>query len=245
GLAKAVYPATLITLILSDVVGDDLDSIASGPCVPDLSSFKDCLAILTKYSIEEQIPPPVFKYIYAGAKEEESETLKSDHHFFQKTLNVIVASNFNALLKAKEKGDELGYNTLLLSSMLEGETREVAGNHVAIAREIQQHGLPLETPACLLSGGETTVKIRGTGLGGRNQEFVLAAAIKMRGMENVVVLSGGRMSLFSVVELMAMMAQLMLRGRLLTHQRSSARQRLVWIRFRTSMTTTPTIFLIN
>ena len=191
GLAKAVYPATLITLILSDVVGDDLDSIASGPCVPDLSTFKDCLAILTKYTIEDQIPATVFKYIYAGAKEQELETPKSDHHFFKKTQNVIVASNFNALLKAKEKGDELGYNTLLLSSMLEGETREVAGNHIAIVREIQQHGLPIETPACLLSGGETTVKIRGTGLGGRNQEFVLAAAIKMKGMDNIVVLSGG------------------------------------------------------
>ncbi|RLB60508.1 MAG: glycerate kinase [Deltaproteobacteria bacterium] len=191
GLAKAVYPATLVTLVLSDVVGDDLDSIASGPCVPDPRTFEDCQEILSKYSIADQIPAPVLAHIYAGAKGQVAETPKAGQDFFKKTQNVIVANNFNALLKAKEKADELGYNTLLLSSMLEGETREVAGNHIAIAREMQKHGFPIKTPACLLSGGETTVKIKGTGKGGRNQEFVLAAAIKMVGMDNLVVLSGG------------------------------------------------------
>ena len=191
GLAKAVYPATLVTLVLSDVVGDDLDSIASGPCVPDPRTFEDCQEILSKYSIADQIPAPVLAHIYAGAKGQVAETPKAGQDFFKKTQNVIVANNFNALLKAKEKADELGYNTLLLSSMLEGETREVAGNHIAIAREMQKHGFPIKSPACLLSGGETTVKIKGTGKGGRNQEFVLAAAIKMVGMDNLVVLSGG------------------------------------------------------
>lgn len=191
GLAKAVYPATLITLILSDVVGDDLDSIASGPCVPDSRTFADCRAILEKYSIESEIPSTVVSYIDAGIAGRVPETPKSGQVFFTKTQNVIVASNFNALLAAKKKADELGFNSLLLSSMLEGETRDVAGNHIAIAREIRKHGYPLETPACLLSGGETTVRIKGTGKGGRNQEFVLAAAIKMSGMDNLVVLSAG------------------------------------------------------
>ena len=191
GLARAVYPATLITLILSDVVGDDLDSIASGPCVPDSKTFSDCKAIFTKYSIADEIPCSVLRYIESGIAGIVPETPKTGQDFFKKTQNVIVASNFNALLKAKEKAAELGYNTLLLSSMFEGETREVAANHIAIAREIQLHGYPLPQPACLLSGGETTVRIQGTGKGGRNQEFVLAAAIKMSGMKNVIVLSAG------------------------------------------------------
>ena len=191
GLAKAVYPATLVTLILSDVVGDDLDSIASGPCVPDSSSFADCQAILTKYSIGDDIPATVLLHIESGLAGNVSETPKAGEIFFKKTQNVIVASNFNALLKAKEKAIELGYNTLLLSSMIEGETRMVAANHIAIAREIQSHSQPLPQPACILSGGETTVKIKGTGKGGRSQEFALAAAIKMAGMKNVTVLCAG------------------------------------------------------
>ncbi|MFK5925740.1 MAG: glycerate kinase [Desulfuromusa sp.] len=191
GLAKVVYPATLITLILSDVVGDDLDSIASGPCVPDSRTFSDCKAIFKKYSIENTIPSNVLQHIEAGIAGKVAETPKAVQDFFQKTQNVIVASNFDALLKAKEKADELGYNTLLLSSMLEGETRDVAANHIAIAREIQQHGYPLQLPACVLSGGETTVRIQGTGKGGRNQEFALAAAIKLTDMQGVTVLSAG------------------------------------------------------
>ena len=191
GLAKAVYPATLITLILSDVIGDDLDSIASGPCVPDSKTFFDCQAIFKKYSITNEIPSSVLNHIESGIAGNVSETPKAGQPFFKKTQNVIVASNFNALLKAKEKADDLGYNTLLLSSMLEGETRDVAANHIAIAREIQLHGYPLQQPACILSGGETTVKIQGNGKGGRSQEFTLAAAIKMAGMEKVTVLCAG------------------------------------------------------
>ncbi|MCK5826802.1 MAG: glycerate kinase [Desulfuromusa sp.] len=191
GLARAAYPATLVTLILSDVIGDDLDSIASGPCVPDSKTFVDCKAIFKKYSITNEIPSSVLSHIESGIAGTVAETPKSGQEFFKKTQNVIIASNFNALLKAKEKADELGYNTLLLSSMLEGETRDVAANHIAIAREVQLHGYPLQQPACLLSGGETTVRIQGTGKGGRSQEFTLAAAIKIAGMENITVLCAG------------------------------------------------------
>jgi len=191
GLARAVYPATLITLILSDVVGDDLDSIASGPCVPDSRTFQECRGIFTKYSIESEIPFAVLQYIELGIAGIVPETPKIGQDFFRKTQNVIVARNFDALLKAKEKADELGYNTLLLSSMIEGETRDIAVNHMAIGKEIILHGYPVRKPACLLSGGETTVTIKGDGKGGRNQEFVLVAALNMKGMENSVVLSGG------------------------------------------------------
>lgn len=191
GLARAVYPATLVTLILSDVVGDDLDSIASGPTVPDHSTYADCLRIFDKYRLNRRILEPVMTHLRRGAAGEIPETPKPDEDIFSRTQNVIVASNYDALIKAKEKADSLGYNTLLLSSMLEGETREVAANHIAIAREIQKHGQPLKVPACLLSGGETTVRIKGTGKGGRNQEFSLAAAVKADGMEKVVILSAG------------------------------------------------------
>lgn len=190
-LARATYPATLITLILSDVVGDDLDSIASGPCVPDSRTFADCMTILKKYDIHNRIPNNVLSYLRAGVAGQVPETPKQGEVFFDKTFNVIVANNFNALLNAKKKADSLGFNTLLLSSMLEGETREVAANHIAIAAEIQKNGFPLKTPACILSGGETTVRIKGTGKGGRNQEFVLASALRMADMKNVVVLSAG------------------------------------------------------
>lgn len=191
GLARAVYPATLVTLILSDVVGDDLDSIASGPCVYDSKTFSDCKAIFEKYSIKDEIPASVLQHIELGVAGKVSETTKEGQHFFKTTQNVIVGGNFKALLKAKEQADYLGYNTLLLSSMLEGETREVAANHVAIAREIELHGYPISKPACLLSGGETTVTIKGDGKGGRNQEFVLAAALKVAGIENIIVFSAG------------------------------------------------------
>ncbi len=191
GLARAVYPATLVTLILSDVVGDDLDSIASGPCVPDSKTFSDCKEIFTKYLIEGEIPATVLQHIESGIAGTVPETPKVGQDFFKKTQNVIIARNFDALLKAKEKADELGYTTLLLSSMIEGETRDVAMNHMAICTEIQLHGYPVKKPACLLSGGETTVTIKGTGKGGRNQEFVLAAALRMAGMEDAVVLSAG------------------------------------------------------
>lgn len=191
GLARAVYPAPIITLILSDVVGDDLDSIASGPCVPDSMTFADCQSIFAKYAIESEIPERVRNYITRGLAGDVPETPKHGDEIFRKTQNVIVANNFNALVKAKEKSEELGYNTLLLSSRIEGETREVACNHMAIAAEIELNEFPIPKPACILTGGETTVKLKGSGKGGRNQEFVLAAAMKMEGIRHCVVLSAG------------------------------------------------------
>lgn len=143
-LARATYPATLVTLILSDVVGDDLDSIASGPCVPDSRTFDDCMTILKKYDIEKQVPANVLSYLCAGIKGQVPETPKRGEIFFNKTRNIIVANNFNALLNAKKKADSLGFNTLLLSSMLEGEARDVAANHIAIAAEIQKKWLSFE-----------------------------------------------------------------------------------------------------
>lgn len=190
-LAKAAYPAILISLMLSDVVGDDLDVIGSGPTVPDLSSYSDCLEIFSKYKIHDQLPPVIIKHIKAGISGKIPETPKRGDKVFDKALNLVIGSNIGAITAAKTKAAELGYNTLILSSMIEGETRDVACVHAATAKEVLKTGNPLPKPACILSGGETTVSITGNGLGGRNQEFVLAAAIDIAAHENIVVLSAG------------------------------------------------------
>ena len=190
-LARAAYPATLVTLILSDVVGDDLDVIASGPTVPDLSVFDDCLSILQRYNILSAIPEKILNHIKLGIAGVIPETPKSTDPAFNTTHNLIIGSNIDALYAAKEKAERLGYHALLLSSMIEGETRYIAQVHGAIAREIIKSGNPISRPACILSGGETTVSISGKGLGGRNQEFALAAAIDIAGNKNILILSGG------------------------------------------------------
>jgi len=190
-LAQAAYPATLVSLILSDVVGDDLDVIASGPTVPDTTTFSDCIEIFDKYNIRKQLPETVVNHIKAGSAGNVPETPKKDDSAFKNTQNVIIGSNIEAIIAAKRKAENLGYNTLILSSMIEGETRHVAHVHGAVAREILKTGNPLSSPACIISGGETTVTLTGKGSGGRNQEFSLAAAIDISGKEKIVVLSGG------------------------------------------------------
>jgi hydroxypyruvate reductase len=191
GLARAVYPATLVSLMLSDVIGDDLDVIASGPTVPDPSSFQDCMGILEKYGIRDMIPEKVRAFFEKGIEGEVPETPKAGDPVFEKTESVIIGSNLACILAAEEKAEALGYNTVVLSTMIEGETREVAGVHVAIAREVKKTGHPVSPPACVLSGGETTVTITGQGLGGRNQEFVLAGAMALHGAEGIILLSAG------------------------------------------------------
>jgi len=190
-LARLAYPSTLISLILSDVIGDDMDIIASGPTVPDRSTYIDCLHILEKYSIQNKIPAAVLTHLEKGARGEIEETPKEKDPIFKQTQNIIIASNKQAVEAAKQKAAELGYHSLILSTFIEGETREIAKAHSAIAKEILSTGHPVTKPACIISGGETTVAIRGQGLGGRNQEFALAAAIEIDGLEDVIILSGG------------------------------------------------------
>jgi glycerate 2-kinase len=190
-LARFSYPATLITLILSDVIGNYLDVIASGPTVPDSSTFGDAKEILERYGIWNTIPDTVKNHFEKGIEGNIPETPKAGENIFSKTQNVIVGSNIQAVMAAREKAGNLGYNTVVLSSFIEGETKEVARVHASVAKEILQTGNPVSTPACIVSGGETTVTIRGKGKGGRNQEFCLAAAIDIEGLDSVVILSGG------------------------------------------------------
>jgi len=190
-LAHASYPSTLITLILSDVIGDPLDIIASGPTVPDESTFDDACKVIRKYSLEDKIPDSVCKLLKKGQSGEARENPKQGDKVFANTQNVIIGSNKIALEAAKEKAADLGYNTIILSSMVQGESKEAAIFFSAIAKEVCHTGTPLSKPACIIAGGETTVTIKGNGKGGRNQEFALSAAMEIEGYDGIVILSAG------------------------------------------------------
>jgi hydroxypyruvate reductase len=172
-LAQLAAPAPVLTLILSDVIGDDLSTIGSGPTAPDPSTLADVAAIFHRYGITHPLP--------------DRETPKK----LSNVTNRIVGSNAQSIRAAAAKAKELGYKPLILSTTIEGETRDVARMHVAIARECLRSGHPAKPPVCILSGGETTVTLRGSGKGGRNQEFALAAALDLIDEPGILVLSAG------------------------------------------------------
>jgi glycerate 2-kinase len=190
-LAKWAYPSTVIGFILSDVVGDQLDVVGSGPTVPDLSTFEEAWEILKKYDLLKEISLSIQKHLQSGKEGKVEETPKPGEVVFEKVYNSLIGSNILALLEAKKEAESLGLNAVILSSSIEGETREAARFHTAVAKEVISSENPIPRPACILSGGETTVTIKGNGLGGRNQEFVLAGALEISGIEKVVILSGG------------------------------------------------------
>ncbi|MGE5618513.1 MAG: glycerate kinase type-2 family protein [Sphingomonadaceae bacterium] len=187
GLARIASPARVVSLILSDVVGNPLDFIASGPTVPDSTTFQDAWRVLEQYGLTEAVPEPIAVRLRAGVRGEIPDTLKEGDPVFERVQNVVVASNELAAEAAVAKARELGFNTLLLSTFVEGEARELAKMYAAIAREMVVYGRPLARPACVIAGGETTVTVRGNGKGGRNQEMALAAAIKIAGLQDVMI----------------------------------------------------------
>lgn len=190
-LARAAYPATVCSLIISDVIGDRLDTIASGPTVPDETTFEDASRVFDKYNLWHKIPNTVSDRVKSGLSGRIDDTPKSGDMTFDKVYNYIIASNIQALMAARTKAKSLGFNAFILSSTVQGETREIARMHASIAREIRTTGNPLHPPACVISGGETTVTVRGRGKGGRNQEFALAAAVDIDGLKDTVILSVG------------------------------------------------------
>jgi len=191
GLARAASPAPVVALLLSDVVGDDPDVIASGPTVADRSRFEDAVEIVRQFGLEERLPEAVTARLRRGARGEIAETAKPGDRDLGRCVSRVIGSNRRALLAAADAARSLGHPPLILSSSVEGEARDVAGVHASIAAEVVRSGHPVPAPACLLSGGETTVTVRGAGRGGRNTEFVLAAAIALGGLPGVVVLSAG------------------------------------------------------
>jgi hydroxypyruvate reductase len=190
-LAARAYPAAVLSLLLSDVVGDPLDVIGSGLTAPDPSSFAQALRTLENRGVLLQVPKEVSAHLEKGARGEVSETPKPGDGLFENVTNLVVGSSRQALEAASEEAKQRGYRPLILSSRIQGEAREAARVHADVLWEAITSGHPLRPPACILSGGETTVTVRGGGKGGRNQEFALAAAVALQGAQNVMMLSGG------------------------------------------------------
>ena len=188
-LAKRAYPATVVNLILSDVVGDPLDTIASGPTVPDSTTFQDAIEILQRHGLWSEVPTSVKKVLLNGKKGLIPETPKADDKAFTKVHNVVVGNNLTASSAAYSSLKSHGLHALLLSSCLEGQAKDVGTILASIAREIVASGNPVPKPAGIVSGGETTVTVVGKGKGGRNQEIALGAALNMSNMDGVVVAS--------------------------------------------------------
>ncbi|HXF60504.1 MAG TPA: DUF4147 domain-containing protein, partial [Caldilineaceae bacterium] len=189
-LARAVAPANLLTLALSDVVGSPLDVIASGPTVPDATTWDDAWAIVRRYDLAEKLPHSILARLQAGREGRLPDTPKAGDPIFARSHTLVVADNRVAALAAAGRAAELGYNPLLLTTYLEGEAAQVARVAVALAREVQAHGQPVAPPACLILGGETTVTLGSNpGRGGRNQELALAAALALDGSQGITIAS--------------------------------------------------------
>ncbi len=197
GLARRAFPAQTIGLILSDVVGDALDVIASGPTVPDPTSYRDAWAILNRYGLIAQVPSAVREHLQAGLDGtrpltgEACETPKPGDPLFARVLNVVIASNRLAAEAAVREAQRQGLGALLLSTFVEGEARQVARVAAALAKELVHHNRPVPRPACLVWGGETTVTVHGLGKGGRNQELALAAATAITDLPDVLLVCLG------------------------------------------------------
>jgi hydroxypyruvate reductase len=189
GLARLAHPAALATLVLSDVVGSPLDVIASGPTVPDPTTFGDAYAILERHGIVDKTPQAIVSHLRQGMAAAAEETLKPGDARFGRVQNVIVGSNTQAAEAALAAARDEGFNTMLLTTFLQGEAREVGRTLAAVARELAAMGRPLARPACVVAGGETTVTLRGGGRGGRNQELALAAAADLEGLREVALVA--------------------------------------------------------
>ncbi|MDE3091203.1 MAG: glycerate kinase, partial [Chloroflexota bacterium] len=190
-LARSAHGAQIVSLILSDVIGSSLDTIASGPTAPDSTTFADALAVIDRRDVRAQLPTSVVRHLERGARGEIADTPKASDLVFARVQNVIIANNEIACEAAMQAAQARGFNTLLLTSSLQGEAREVAKVFAAIAKEIVRSNRPVARPACVIAGGETTVTVRGRGKGGRSQEFALAAALEIAGMPGIVALSAG------------------------------------------------------
>ena len=190
-LARAAGSARVHALLLSDVIGDPLDVIASGPTAPDASTFAQALAILGRFDIADQVAPSIMQRLEEGWQGAIPETPKLGDPLFERVTNTVIGNNHLVVEAAMERARALGLAPHLLTRTLEGEAREVAVRFVALAREVRAGRGPLRPPCCLIAGGETTVTVKGQGSGGRCQEFALAAAIEMAGLPDVVVLAAG------------------------------------------------------
>ncbi len=189
GLARLAEPATVLTLILSDVVGSPLDVIASGPTVPDSTSFADAYRVLERYDLVNHVPPSVVERLQAGIRGEIADTPGLDDPVFARVQNVLVGNNPQAATAALLAARSEGFTPLLLTTFAQGEARIVGRLLAAIGREVAATNQPVHRPACIIMGGETTVTLRGHGMGGRNQELALAAVRDLAGLPDVALIT--------------------------------------------------------
>lgn len=191
-LAEIAYPARVISLILSDVIDNRIDTIASGPTAPDLSTYDDALFILQKYKLIDKIPGSVLEILREGSKGILPETPKEGDDIFQNVQNIIIGSNATALHAARDRATSIGFKSEIISEKITGEARDMGMWLASVAKEILKNiKMNHQQKTCLISGGETTVTVKGNGLGGRNMEFALAFAIQIQGISGITLLSAG------------------------------------------------------
>ncbi|MBI4258097.1 MAG: DUF4147 domain-containing protein, partial [Thaumarchaeota archaeon] len=190
-LAVAAHHAETLVLTISDVVGDALDTIASGPCAPDSTTFQDAIGVLKRHNVWQKVPERVRNVLSKGLKGEISETPKKGDAVFKRVTTLIIGNNLTACSAAREALEEKGFNTLILTSRLQGEASHAGILLASIAKEADASGNPIKRPAALIAGGETVVKVVGKGVGGRNQELMLSAALSMTNVEMFAAVSMG------------------------------------------------------
>ncbi len=189
GLARFAQPAEVITLILSDVVGDPLDAIASGPTVPDPGRFQDCWSILERYQLLEAVPTSIKHHILRGLSGEIPETMKADEPIFKQVHNFVIANNLQAAAAAQQKALQLGFFTEILTTQLQGEA-QAAGEMVGtVLKQLAARRKSSGRPACTIAGGETTVTVRGDGVGGRNLEVALGSIFEINSLEEAMIIT--------------------------------------------------------
>jgi glycerate 2-kinase len=179
-LARAAHPATVVTLVISDVIGDDLESIASGPTYWDSTTFADAMAILKEREVWKRAPAAVKAHVERGVAGDVPETLRKDDPVFAKADAFVVGNNLTALRGARREAERLGYETYIVSAADRGEARKAARDNVAFLSTLACSMSSAPKATCLLAGGELTVTVRGTGMGGRNTEYVLASLVEIR-----------------------------------------------------------------
>lgn len=189
-LARVVYPAVLVNLILSDVPGDALDLIASGPTVPDTTTYQQALRVLTNYGLTELVPEGIINFLNEGITGKRTETPKSGDPVFDKTYNMLVGSNGLALEAAKRKALEYNINSVIIDDQLQGDVSSVSEYIVETALKFKNNEFEVK-PVCLLFGGETTVRLMGKGAGGRNQHLALLSALLLQDKPGITILSAG------------------------------------------------------
>jgi hydroxypyruvate reductase len=190
-LARAAAPARVVALLVSDVIGDPIDVIGSGPTAPDVSTYAEALGILDRFDLRHRVPASVRQRLEQGAAGQNPETPKPDDPLFDRVDNRVIGTNRIVVDAAVEQAAALGFRPHVLTRALQGEARDAARDLARVATDVRAGRGPVAPPACVIAGGETTVTVRGDGVGGRCQEFALAAALALEGTEGIVVLAAG------------------------------------------------------